>query len=48
MNETLTSPRELDHRDDGGLSVTLLWFEESNSVAVHSSTPTPVRSSTWK
>ena len=36
MNETLTSlPRELDHRDDGGISVTLLWFEESNSVAVH-------------
>jgi hypothetical protein len=35
MNETLTSPRELDHREDGGLSVTLLWFEESNSVAVH-------------
>jgi hypothetical protein len=35
MNETLTSPRELDHREDGGISVTLLWFEESNSVAVH-------------
>jgi hypothetical protein len=35
MNETLTSPRELDHREDGGVSVTLLWYEESNSVAVH-------------
>ena len=36
MNETLRSPsRELDHREDGGISVTLLWFEESNSVAVH-------------
>lgn len=35
MNETLTSPRELDHRDEGGISVTLLWYEETNRVAVH-------------
>ena len=35
MNETLTFPRELDHRVDGGVSVTLLWYEESNRVAVH-------------
>lgn len=35
MNETLTLPRELDHREDGGVSVTLLWYEESNGVAVH-------------
>jgi hypothetical protein len=35
MNETLTFPRELDHRVDGGLSVTLLWYEESNRVTVH-------------
>jgi hypothetical protein len=35
MNETLTLPRELDHREDGGVSVTLLWYEDSNRVAVH-------------
>jgi hypothetical protein len=35
MNETLTVPRELDHRDDGGISVTLLWYEETNRVAIH-------------
>jgi hypothetical protein len=35
MNETLTVPRELDHREDSGISVTLLWYEETNSVAVH-------------
>ena len=35
MNETLTVPRELDHREDGGISVTLLWYEETNRVAVH-------------
>jgi hypothetical protein len=35
MNATLTLPRELDHREDGGVSVTLLWYEDSNSVAVH-------------
>jgi hypothetical protein len=34
MNETLTLPRELDHREDGGVSVTLLWYEDSNRVAV--------------
>jgi hypothetical protein len=35
VNATLTLPRELDHREDGGVSVTLLWYEDSNSVAVH-------------
>ena len=35
MNRTLTVPRELDHREDGGISVTLLWYEETNRVAVH-------------
>jgi hypothetical protein len=35
MNETITLPRELDHRDHGGVSVTLLWYEDSNRVAVH-------------
>jgi hypothetical protein len=35
MNETLTLPRELDHREDGGVSVTLLWYEDTNRVAVH-------------
>jgi hypothetical protein len=35
MNETLTFPRELDHREDGGVSVTVLWYEESNRVVVH-------------
>jgi hypothetical protein len=26
--------RELDHRESDGLAVTLLWYEESNRVAV--------------
>jgi hypothetical protein len=35
MNETLTIPRELDHRESDGVSVTLLWYEDSNRVALH-------------
>jgi hypothetical protein len=35
MNTTLSLPRELDHRESGGVSVTLLWYEESNRVVVH-------------
>ena len=35
MNETLTMPRELDHRESDGVSVTLLWYEDSNRVAIH-------------
>ncbi|HKB19429.1 MAG TPA: hypothetical protein VKC65_00355 [Gaiellaceae bacterium] len=35
MNTTLSFPRELDHRESGGVSVTLLWYEESNRVVVH-------------
>jgi hypothetical protein len=35
MNETLTIPRELAHRESDGVSVTLLWYEDSNSVAIH-------------
>jgi hypothetical protein len=34
MNETLTIPRELDHRESDGVSVTLLWHEGSNRVTV--------------
>ena len=26
--------RELDHRESNGLAVTLLWYEDSNRVAV--------------
>ena len=35
MNETLTIPRELDHRESDGVSVALLWYEDSNRVAIH-------------
>jgi hypothetical protein len=35
MNETLTIPRELDHRESDGVSVTLLWYEDSNRVTLH-------------
>jgi hypothetical protein len=35
MNETLTFPRELDHRESDGVSVTLLWYEDSNRVTIH-------------
>jgi hypothetical protein len=35
MNETLTQPRELDYRESDGMSVTLLWYEDSNRVAIH-------------
>jgi hypothetical protein len=35
MNETLTLPRELDRRESDGVSVTLLWYEDSNRVAIH-------------
>jgi hypothetical protein len=35
MNGTLTLPRELDHRETDGVSVTLLWYEQSNRVVVH-------------
>jgi hypothetical protein len=35
MNETLTMPRELDHRESDGVSVTLLWHEDSNRVTIH-------------
>jgi hypothetical protein len=35
MNETLTTPRELDHRESDGVSVTLLWYEDSNRVTIH-------------
>jgi hypothetical protein len=34
MNETLTFPRELDRRENDGVSVTLLWYEDSNRVAI--------------
>jgi len=39
MNTTLSMPRELDHRESGGVSVTLLWYEESNRVVVHVDDP---------
>jgi hypothetical protein len=35
MNETLTMPRELDHRESDGVSVTLLWYEDSNRITIH-------------
>jgi hypothetical protein len=35
MNEALTMPRELDHRESDGVSVTLLWYEGSNRVTIH-------------
>ena len=35
MNQTLTMPRELDHRESDGVSVTLLWNEDSNRVTSH-------------
>jgi hypothetical protein len=35
MNQTLTMPRELDHRESDGVSVTLLWYEDSNRVTIH-------------
>jgi hypothetical protein len=35
MNETLTMPRELDHRESDGVSVTLLWYEDSDRVTIH-------------
>jgi len=35
MNERLTIPRELDHRESDGVSVTLLWYEDSNRVTIH-------------
>jgi carotenoid cleavage dioxygenase-like enzyme len=35
MNETLTIPRELDHRESDGVSVTLLWHEGTNRVTIH-------------
>ena len=35
MNEALTMPRELDHRESDGVSVTLLWYEDSNRVTIH-------------
>jgi hypothetical protein len=35
MNEALTIPRELDHRESDGVSVTLLWYEGSNRVTIH-------------
>jgi hypothetical protein len=34
MNATLSRPRELDSREGHGLSVTLLWYEDSNRVAI--------------
>lgn len=35
MNDALTTPRELDHRESDGVSVTLLWYEGSNRVTIH-------------
>jgi hypothetical protein len=35
MNQTLTMPRELDHRESDGVSVTLLWYEDSDRVTIH-------------
>ena len=35
MNQTLTIPRELDHRESDGVSVTLLWYEDSHRVTIH-------------
>jgi hypothetical protein len=29
------APRELDQRHDDGITVTLLWYEDTNRVAVH-------------
>jgi hypothetical protein len=34
MDERRSRPRELDHRESDGMSVTLLWYEEGNRVAV--------------
>jgi hypothetical protein len=34
MNETESRPRELDSRESDGIAVTLLWYEDSNQVAV--------------
>ena len=36
MSVSLTDPiRELDHRSVNGLEVVLVWYPESNTVAVH-------------
>jgi hypothetical protein len=32
--ERRSPARELDHRESDGIAVTLLWFEDSNRVAV--------------
>ena len=34
LDQRRSRPRELDHRESDGLAVTLLWYEESNRVAV--------------
>lgn len=34
MNELLPKPRELDHRENDGISVTLLWYQDSNRVSL--------------
>jgi hypothetical protein len=34
VRETPSLPRELDHRENDGIDVTLLWYEDSNRVAV--------------
>jgi hypothetical protein len=34
MNETFTKPRELDRRESDGISVTLLWYQGTDRVAV--------------
>lgn len=34
LDQRRSRSRELDHRESDGLAVTLLWYEESNRVAV--------------
>ncbi len=34
LDKSRSRSRELDHRENDGIAVTLLWYEESNRVAV--------------
>jgi hypothetical protein len=34
MNELLSPPRELDYRESDGISVSLLWYEDSDRVVL--------------
>jgi hypothetical protein len=34
LDKKRSSARELDHRENDGLAVTLLWYEDANRVAL--------------